>query len=196
MLKFSNYITASIFLAGILLSPILKAGLGIDKTQSSVHFMSVKNEHIAEVHSFKDFSGSVSDDGVLNIDINLTSVETSIPIRNERMQKMLFDVANFASASFVAKLDKELLDAPVGTSKTVDIKGQLTIQNKTVPTSFSVVISTLENGQIKATTIKPTILNASEFGLDAGIAALQEIAMLKSISKAVPLSFSVTFTPM
>ena len=60
---------------------------------SSVKFLSTKNTNITEVHEFTQVSGSVSDQGSAKIAIDLSSVETGIEIRNERMQSMLFNVS-------------------------------------------------------------------------------------------------------
>ncbi|GAC27583.1 hypothetical protein GPAL_0703 [Glaciecola pallidula DSM 14239 = ACAM 615] len=46
---------------------------------------------------------------------------------------------------------------------------------------------------ILCTPNKSKIISTTTFSLDEGVAALQQVAMLKSISKAVPLSFSATF---
>lgn len=190
--KYLNCAISGLIL-GSLFSFMANAEFAINKDKSSVNFVSVKNEHIAEMHSFDDFSGTLSDAGRLQITINLLSVNTLIPIRNERMLSMLFDVTNFATAQFDANVDKKLLDMQIGESQNVTISGNLTIKDKTVPTSFDVAITRLKTGNFKATTSKPTLINASQFGLDPGISALQEIAMLKSISKTVPLSFNVLF---
>ena len=73
------------------------------------------------------------------------------------------------------------------------IKGEMTISGTTQPASFDVAIHALNNGQLSAATVKPTLINASDYGLDAGIEALREIAMLQNISTSVPLSFYVVF---
>jgi hypothetical protein len=41
--------------------------------------------------------------------------------------------------------------------------------------------------------LKPIVVTADEFGLQAGIEALREVAGLPSISRAVPISFTVLF---
>ena len=63
---------------------------------SHIGFASVKNDLIAENHSFTQVSGGVSSDGTATIIVALGSVETLIPIRNERMQQMLFNVSEHA----------------------------------------------------------------------------------------------------
>jgi polyisoprenoid-binding protein YceI len=109
------------------------------------------------------------------------------------MQKMLFDVANFSKATFKAQVDSKLLGLKAGEQVNTSINGELTISGKTVPTSFDVQLTGLGNGAISASTNKPTVLSTTSFGLDDGVTALQEIAMLNSISKTVPLTFSVVF---
>lgn len=165
----------------------------LDKSQSSISFISTKNQHVSERHTFDEFSGKINDKGELVITIDISSVNTMIPIRNERMQAMLFDIANFKTATFTAQLDSELTQLNVGEMKRTTVSGDMMIAGKTAPVSFDVVLSGLKNGSINATTYRPTILNASEFDLEEGIAALQKVAMLQSISKSVPLSFSATF---
>ncbi len=65
----------------------------VDPVGSYVSFASVKNDLIAENHSFTAITGTVEDSGDVNIAIAFTSVETLIPIRNERIRSMLFVVA-------------------------------------------------------------------------------------------------------
>lgn len=178
---------------GLVFSASALADLRLDSANGQVNFISVKNEHIAETHSFDEFTGALSTSGALSIEISLSSVNTLIPIRNERMQKMLFDVANFSKATFNAQVDPKLLSLKAGEQVNTSIDGELTISGKSVPTSFDVQLTGLGNGAISASTNKPTVLSTSSFGLDGGVTALQEIAMLNSISKTVPLTFSVVF---
>ena len=52
---------------------------------SSLSFTSVKNGTITESHQVTGLSGFVSQSGSTAITIDLSSVETGIPIRNERL---------------------------------------------------------------------------------------------------------------
>lgn len=165
----------------------------LNQEKSALNFISIKNEHIAESHTFDRYSGSLSKDGQLNITIDLTSVNTIIPIRNERMQKMLFDVANFSQATLNASVSKDLLTLAPGETTTSSITAVVTIKGKAVPVTFEVAIVGLKDGGLRASTIKPAVLSTSSFGLDEGVAALQAVAMLNSISKTVPLTFDVVF---
>jgi len=177
----------------LLFSATAFADLMLDPTQGQVNFISIKNEHNAETHSFEEFSGSLTSNGNLEIKIALSSVNTLIPIRNQRMQKMLFDVANFSDATFTANIDNNLLSLKAGEQVNTNISGKLSISGKSVATTFDVQLIGLGNRAISATTNKPTLLSTTEFELDDGVAALKEIAKLNSISKTVPLTFSVVF---
>lgn len=170
------------------------AKMSLDKTQSSINFISTKNEHIAEQHTFENFSGTIDNESKLTITIDISSVNTMIPIRNERMLSMFFEASNYATATFTAQIDPSSLKIQPGEAKRTSVTGDMIIAGNTAPVSFDVILTGLKNGSVNASTVKPTILSTSAFDLDDGLAALQNIAKLKSISKAVPLSFSVTFT--
>jgi len=170
------------------------AALTLDKSKSTVNFVSTKNQHISELHTFDNYSGQLDDQGKLTITIDIMSVNTLIPIRNERMQQMLFNVSEYSSATFTAQVDPALTKLQAGELKRTSIVGEMTIAGNTAPVSFEVALIGLQNGSINATTVKPTIISTTAFKLDDGVAALQQVAMLQGISKAVPLSFSATFS--
>ncbi|PTB84854.1 YceI family protein, partial [Pseudidiomarina aestuarii] len=62
----------------------------INADSSVLNFVSVKNETVAETHRFTDLSGAVTD-GKLEVSIPVASIDTQIPIRNERMLKHIFN---------------------------------------------------------------------------------------------------------
>ena len=82
--------------------------------ESSIHFISVKKNTLAEVHTFTQLTGNVDNTGALSIDIDLSSVETNIPIRNQRMKEMLFDVIKFPTANVSGKIDLVRLNEKIG----------------------------------------------------------------------------------
>lgn len=189
---FKPFRVAAIIICG-LISTQSFADYSLNKGASQLNFVSIKNEHKTEIHSFDLFTGSLSDVGELTINIELASVNTLIPIRNERMQSMLFNTGLFPTAIFQASIDKNLLNIGEGKTKNISINGNLKIQDRTVPILFEVVITGLSNGALQATTVKPTMLSTTRLGLDNGVEALKKIANLESISKTVPVSFSVVF---
>ena len=170
------------------------ADWSLDKDTSALHFMSTKNAQITEVHQFDNFEGSLSDDGKLMVTVDLSSVNTAIDIRNKRMQEMLFNVAKYADATFQATLPDSMMNLETGTVVSGKVDGILSLHGKAVPTSFSVTASKLTADTMSVTTSSPTLVKADAFGLAEGVAALQKIAGLSSITTTVPVTFSVTFT--
>ena len=83
----------------------------LDNAASTLSFVTVKAEHVAEVHTFDVLSGSIDDAGEVKIAIELASVNTMIQIRNERMQAMLFETNLFPDANITGKVDLEAISA-------------------------------------------------------------------------------------
>lgn len=166
----------------------------IDQDISALHFLSTKNAQVTEVHQFDSFDGSLSDNGTLTVSVDLASVNTSIDIRNQRMKDMLFNVSEFAEASFQADLSESLTALEPGAQTITTVDGILTLHGKAVPTSFAVKVSRVDEDTLTVSTVSPTLIKAESFGLAKGVAALQTVAGLSSITTTVPVTFSVTFT--
>lgn len=168
----------------------------LDATRSSVNFISIKNDSIAEVHSFAALQGSVGKDGKVQLTISLDSVETLIAIRNERMREMLFETVTFPTASVSATVAPELIETlSDGGTVTTDMSFTLALHGAEKSFTTSVVLSGESAGAIQVFTPAPVIVNAADFGLEAGVAALQSVAGLKAISTAVPVTVHLVFTP-
>ncbi len=165
----------------------------LDEASSALHFLSTKNAQVTEVHSFDSFTGNLSDDGKLRVAVDLASVNTAIDIRNKRMQEMLFNIKTFSEATFEASLPKTMQDLKKGQVVSGKVDGILTLHGKAVPTSFSVTASAVDDERLTVSTTAPTLIKAESFGLAEGVAALQKIAGLNSITTTVPVTFSVTF---
>jgi len=56
------------------------------------------------------------------------------------------------------------------------------------------VIAVTTDDKLVVSSKNPIMIQASDFGLVAGIQKLQELAKLPSIATAVPVSFVLTFT--
>ncbi len=74
-----------VFIATIACIPAV-AQWHIDNAQSRFSFISIKAGDVAEIHRFTEIGGTIGDDGSVNIVIELASVDTLIPIRDERMR--------------------------------------------------------------------------------------------------------------
>lgn len=166
----------------------------LDSADSAVNFVSVKNASVAETHSFGSMSGSISAAGDIELSIDLGSVETGIEIRDERMREVLFETVKFPTATVTATVSPDILDAVTGggaVTTELPVKVALHGFDKTLLIAVRAVGQA--GGKLHVFTPQPVLVNASDFGLAAGIVALQEIAGLSSISTAVPVTVNLVF---
>jgi len=184
---------ATALVTAVLLSGAASAHWSLNNDASTLSFVTVKAEHVAEVHTFDTLSGEIADDGSVAITIELASVNTLIPIRNERMQAMLFEIELFPEASISAAIDLDAMAAmDAGASETIQLNFSLSMRETSRSYTAEVMVTRLEGGLV-ASTLKPVIVTAEEFDLLTGVEALREVAGLPSISRAVPVSFTVVF---
>ena len=163
--------------------------------QSDINFISTKKSKVSEINHFKAIEGVIDDSGALSIDIDLASVETNIPIRNERMQTMLFNVAKYAKANITATIDLAKIKAlGVGDVYTDTVSFTLNLHGFSQEISSDVNIVKLSDNRLMTVSTRPIVINAEDFGLVEGIEALRKIAQLPSISTAVPVTFSFVFS--
>ena len=167
----------------------------LQNDQSKLHFASIKAGNLAEVHHFTELACNVSDSGAVTLTINTASVETLIPIRNDRMRDMLFQSGVFPNATFTAQLDPEALAAvTTGVSRQLEVSGELSIRENAVPVSATLLATRVGEGSLVVSTIAPIMVDAARLGLGEGVEMLREVAGLPSISTAVPVTFSLSFS--
>ncbi|MDG1025013.1 MAG: YceI family protein [Gammaproteobacteria bacterium] len=179
--------------SSVLFVSAAQAHWSLDNEASSLSFVTVKAEHVAEAHSFDRLSGTIGDNGDVEITIELASVNTMIQIRNERMQEMLFETNMFPEATISGSIDLDALtdmDAGASTGRQVDF--ELSLHGQSVALAADVQITRTGEGAV-VSTLKPIIVMSDAFALTAGVEKLREVAGLPSISRAVPVSFTVVF---
>lgn len=179
-----------------LLSVSVKAhsGLSLINETSSLHFISTKKSSVAEVHRFNEISGSVTDTGLVTIEIDLSSVDTSIEDRDQRMRDLLFETTKFSSATLTTNVNMDVLKTTeVGEMINQSVTAELSLHGQTKPVELALSIVKLSPVQYLVLSQKPVIINASDFELVAGVKKLMEAVNLPSISTAVPVTFSLIF---
>ena len=173
----------------------------LDGSASSVSFVSVKAGDVAEVHKFGSLAGGLSvkagdaeaSTGNLNIKIDLATVNTNIAVRDERMREHLFETATFPAAVVHGHFPiQDYLALAAGSSVKATIRVMLDLHGVKAPVAAEVLVLRLSDSRIVVASLKPVVINASGFGLVAGVEKLRELAGLPSISKAVPVSFVLT----
>ena len=108
----------------------------------------------------------------MSIEIALASVNTLVPIRNERMQSMLFETDLFPRATITSQINSDgLAKWPLAVVKVVLISLlNCTISRRSTTRRWSIVGRLADNP-----TLKPIVVNAESFDLVAGVEALREL---------------------
>ena len=182
-----------LFTASLLVSPLHAETWQLNPEQSQVSFTTIKKEHIAENHTFGSINATLNDKGAFSFAIDLNSVNTAIPIRDERMKEHLFKTKSFAQATFNAQIDnKALASLNVGESKKLTISGNIALHGQTQLLSSTVIVSKLKDDKLLVSSLAPMLIRAGDFDLVAGVNKLKELAGLPSIGQTVPVSFVLT----
>ncbi|UJF21027.1 YceI family protein [Shewanella sp. OMA3-2] len=185
----------SLMVLGLLSSQTLASDWKVNNSQSTVSFISIKKADVGEVHRFKQIEGALSDSGGFSLTIDLSSVDTGISVRDERMQGLLFEVAQFPKLQLKAGVNPKLIsDLKVGETLITQVDATISLHGEQQALPFNVVIAKLSATKMLVTSLTPVIINAGDFDLVTGVEKLRNIAGLTSISLAVPVSFVLTLS--
>lgn len=168
------------------------ADWSVNSQQSSLNFVSVKNDVVAETHSFKELTGKLTSAGEFSVAIPVMSIDTIIPIRNERILEHVLAAKQYATINAKGKVDSKVLTGlKTGDSIVVDQALDLTLLTQSQSLMAKVKVTKVSDSQLVVTTIAPIMLDLNKFELNAGVEKLRELAGLNSISPMVPTTFSL-----
>lgn len=183
-----------LLLGSMLVAAASHAGWSLDGSESYLSFVSTKNSDVAEAHAFIELRGDISDDGASSLVVELASVHTLIPIRDERMRDLLFEAGRFPVATFSTQIDlAAMLAMAPGETRSATIVGELDLHGVVSAVRVEVAVVRIGEDRFNVVTRKPFIVLVGSHALLDGIERLREIAGLKMISLAVPVSFSLQF---
>ncbi len=162
--------------------------------QSSLGFISLKNVDVAEAHRFTELAGSIDAGGAFQLTIAAASVDTKIPIRDERMREHVLDAPEYPVARARGRADPAAFaELKNGETASTEVRAELDFRGQKTPLAVQVQISRVGEDALQVTSLAPILLNAQTLGVADGVEALREIAGLQSISMAVPVYFSLRF---
>ena len=183
-----------IVFAFLLFPGLVLADWTLNNDESRLSFISIKKGDVGEVHQFKLLKGKLRQDGRVHVTIELISVDTAVPIRDERMQKMLFETNLFPSADLRARVKMSPIDSlKPGQTHRQTVKADLSLHGDKQTLNLELLVARLAPGKLLVTSYKPLVIDARAFGLEMGVEALRKVVNLPSISRAVPVSFVITF---
>ncbi|WP_428357533.1 YceI family protein [Methyloprofundus sp.] len=184
----------TLFIALLMLSQSVLAEWVLDNKASTLDFTTTKNVSKTEVQSFNSMQGQIKGNKA-TITVDLSSVDTGIEIRDQRIQELLFKVVKFPSATATINIkesDVKLMKTGQVKNMQVDAVIDLHGVKQTAPVRVQIV-ALAKNSRLVIST-HPVIINLTNYNLIKGVNALRDIAKLKSINAAVPVTFSLLFT--
>jgi polyisoprenoid-binding protein YceI len=166
----------------------------LSTTDSYLNFVTTKNTHNVEVHNFTSISGDISAANVATLTIDLSTVNTANTIRDQRMRDLLFEVANFPSATVTVAVPSTLISGlAVGQSATTDISASLNLHGVTGTITTKVSVQKLSANRVLVQSLSPILVKAGDYALTDGVEALRAAVGIASISVAVPVDFALVF---
>lgn len=191
----STLILAAALSASLFSTASLAAGWSLNGEQSKIAFGSIKSDTIGESHHFGSLTGSVTEAGEAKIDIDVTSIETWIDIRNERMLKHVFDAIQFPKATISTSIDMDAVKtlAP-GQSTTLDTTAILTLLDREIEVDAELFVIALPDSKVMVMTDEMLMLSTEDLGIDGGVDELLELAKLPSITRSTPVTLRLMFS--
>ncbi len=160
--------------------------------QSSIAFGSIKKDVAGEVNHFENVIATVSEDGKVEIKIDLTSLETNIDIRNERMAEHVFK--GNAEATIVGEIDMdEVKEIAPGDTGLVDIEAVLMLAGLEVEIEAEMLVAPLSPNRVLVTTSDFIFVSTADLGIDEGVDMLMSLAKLPGITRTTPISVRMVF---
>ncbi len=173
----------------------VQANWYLDNESSRLSFISSKNGDVSEVHRFLVLHGKVDRKGAAALQVEMDSVSSGIPLRDERMRKDLFAVETFPEATIRAQLDlRPINDLANGAQLELRLPVNVTLHGKTHAYNAQLLATRLDERRFQVVTLEPLILRAEHFDLAPGLETLRKAAGLKSINLSVPVGAVLIFT--
>ena len=166
----------------------------LNASESHLNFATTKNTHTLEVHNFTNMSGDINNAGTATLSIDLSTVNTGVALRDQRMRDLLFETASYPTATVTVAVPTNLISGlALGQSAATDITASLNLHGVTGTITTKVAVQKLTNSRILVQSIAPVLIKAGDYSLTNGVEALRAAVGIASISVAVPVDFALVF---
>ena len=167
----------------------------LDGESSRLSFVSTKNANVSEVQRFLVLHGKVDPEGLAQVEVELESINSGIPLRDERMRKELFQIDRFADAVITTKIDlRPINDLAPGAQLELRLPLTVDLHGKQHEYNAQLLATRLDDRRFQVVTLEPLVINAEDFDLAPGLETLRKMAGLSAISLSVPVSAVLIFT--
>lgn len=171
------------------------AGWYLDNESSRLSFISTKGGSLSEVHRFLTLHGSIGDTGKAHLRIELESVSTGIPLRDQRLRDLFFEIERNPEAEVHAQIDlRPITDLAPGAQLELRLPLKVTLHGREHEYQAELLATRLDDRRFQVVTLAPLVLQVEDFGLMEGLGTLKQLAGLSSISSSVPVGAVLIFT--
>ncbi len=161
---------------------------------SKLSYGTIKKNSVGEVNHFRTLTGHIDKEGKVLVNIDLTSIETYIDIRNTRMIDYVFG-KDVTTATLTASVDlSKIHSLQTGAIAAMDIEGSLALFDNNIPIETTMKVAKLGENQFMALTDEMIMIKTESMGVKAGIDKLKALAKLDSITRVVPVSMHLVFS--
>lgn len=168
-------------------------------SNASITFLSSKiNKQLNSVTEQSRFTASqavLGKDGGFKMEVDLSSVNTGIEIRDQRLKDWVFETAKFAKANVTGTVDVDAV-SKLAVGETINLKQPLVldIHGKQLNLEADLAAQRISADKIMVSTLSPVLLDIKAMDMVGGVAQLVEVMGLSSIVEQVPVSFNAEFT--
>lgn len=168
-------------------------------SDAAITFLSSKiNKQLNSVTEQSRFTASqavLDKDGEFKMEVDLSSVNTGIEIRDQRLKDWVFETAKFAKANVTGTVDIDAV-SKLAVGEAVNLKQPLVldIHGKQLNLDADLTVQRISADKIMVSTLNPVLLDVKAMDMVAGVAKLVEVMGLSSIVEQVPVSFNAEFT--
>ncbi len=169
-------------------------GWSLDSARSDFGFVTVKNTDVAESQTFENLQAFVDNSGIATLAIDLNTVDTGIPGRDQRIRDHLFTSSILPTLYFTTQVDMTMVaDIQPGEARPMILDGRLTLNGVSNDITAEVIVVRSTDDRITVRTARPVIVSAADFELTGGIEILRGLAGLSAIGQTVPVYFNLNF---
>ena len=166
----------------------------LDGNASSFHYVTSKNAAVTEVNTISGLQGGINGQGLATLVLDLGTIDTAVEIRNERMRELVFQVAQFPSATVSVQVESTEIDAmPVGMPISGTYTASLSLHGMQQELSADLALVKLTNNTLMVSLARPLVISAAGFGLGEGVEQLRNLAGLTTINPNVVIDFSLLY---
>jgi hypothetical protein len=184
---------AFLLLAGVTVSA--QANWYLDGESSRLSFISTKNANICEVQRFLVLHGKVDPKGLAQVEVEMESINSGVPLRDERMRKELFEIQTFPDALITTQIDlRPINDLAPGAQLELRLPLTVNLHGKQQQYNAELLATRLDDRRFQVVTLEPLVINAEDFDLAPGLENLRKVAGLSAISLSVPVGAVLIFT--